>query len=66
MTLVVAVPLFVWSFREWRRSNLVISALDHGYGCEVRPLADAAAFGREIGVELVHDAGVAAVYRLPD
>lgn len=26
-TLAVAIPLFVWSFREWRRSNLVISAL---------------------------------------
>jgi hypothetical protein len=27
VTLVVAIPLFIWSFREWRRSNLVISAL---------------------------------------
>ena len=28
VTLMVAIPLFVWSFREWRRSNLVISALN--------------------------------------
>lgn len=27
VTLLIAVPLFVWSFREWRRSNLVISTL---------------------------------------
>lgn len=27
VTLAVAIPMFVWSFREWRRSNLVISAL---------------------------------------
>jgi hypothetical protein len=27
VTLMVAIPLFIWSFREWRRSNLVISAL---------------------------------------
>lgn len=27
VTLLAAIPLFVWSFREWRRSNLVISAL---------------------------------------
>lgn len=26
-SLAIAIPLFVWSFREWRRSNLVISAL---------------------------------------
>ena len=28
VSLAVAVPLFVWSLREWRRSNLVISALE--------------------------------------
>jgi len=28
VTLMVAIPLFIWSFREWRRSNLVISALN--------------------------------------
>ena len=27
VTLAVAIPLFSWSFREWRRSNLVITAL---------------------------------------
>jgi len=27
VSLVIAVPLFTWSFLEWRRSNLVISAL---------------------------------------
>ena len=27
VTLLVAMPLFVWTFREWRRSNLVISTL---------------------------------------
>ncbi|CAN5632391.1 hypothetical protein BH10ACT3_BH10ACT3_01490 [soil metagenome] len=27
VTLTVAAPLFSWSFRQWRRSNLVISAL---------------------------------------
>jgi hypothetical protein len=27
VTLAVAIPLFVWTFQEWRRSNLVISAL---------------------------------------
>lgn len=26
-SLAIAIPLFAWSFREWRRSNLVISAL---------------------------------------
>jgi hypothetical protein len=48
------------------RSNMLISVLTHGYGCELRALTDTATFGREAGVELVHDAGVAAVYRLPD
>lgn len=28
VSLAVSIPMFVWSFRQWRRSNLVISALD--------------------------------------
>jgi hypothetical protein len=35
VTLCVALPLFVVSFREWRRSNLVIAAL-----CDDRPGGD--------------------------
>ncbi len=27
LSLAVSIPMFLWSFREWRRSNLVISAL---------------------------------------
>jgi hypothetical protein len=27
ISLAVSIPMFLWSFREWRRSNLVISAL---------------------------------------
>ena len=27
VSLAVSIPMFLWSFREWRRSNLVISAL---------------------------------------
>lgn len=30
VSLAVAVPLFWWSFGEWRRSNIVLSALDDG------------------------------------
>jgi hypothetical protein len=29
VSVAIAVPLFVWSFHEWRRSNLVITALGH-------------------------------------
>lgn len=40
VSLVVAVPLFIWSFLEWRRSNLVISALGEDQQSE-RPAPDA-------------------------
>jgi len=41
VTLVVAIPLFVWSFREWRRSNLVISALSDPADSAGSPLGGA-------------------------
>jgi hypothetical protein len=48
------------------RSNLLVETKPGGYHCAIRPVSDGADFGRAAGAQLVHDAGVVVVYRLPD
>lgn len=48
------------------RSSVHVKVKSSTYVCEMRALENSAEFGREAGLELVHDAGIVAIYRLPD